>query len=112
MLIFPALLQTHHFFSGSSVETRIKLLESIKAVVETVHQSGLVKDISTQLDRELQMLHRNTDLGPEFMDGMRKRLASQFTKLATKLNSGHSMNNIQQDCAKAKVRVRKPIVKP
>lgn len=94
------------------VETRIKLLESIKAVAETVHQSGLVKDISTQLDRELQMLHRNTDLGPEFMDGMRKRLASQLTKLATKLNSDHSMNSIQQECAIAKFRVRKPIVKP
>lgn len=36
------------------------------------------------MDRELQMLHKGTDLGPEFMDAMRKRLSNQFAKLIRK----------------------------
>ncbi|KAL7553595.1 hypothetical protein ACHAWF_016898 [Thalassiosira exigua] len=67
--------------------TRIELLGRIKAFVDAIDHCGLAKDVSSLLDRELQMLRRGTDLGPEFMDGMRKRLSNQFTKLVTRLNS-------------------------
>jgi len=56
-------------------------------VWENADHCGLAKDVCGLLDRELQMLHNGTDLGPEFMDGMRKRLSNQFIKLMTRLNS-------------------------
>ena len=36
------------------------------------------------------MLHKGTDLGPDLLNALRKRLSNQFTKLATKLNSNGS----------------------
>mmetsp|Transcript_12061 Transcript_12061/g.25936 ORF Transcript_12061/g.25936 Transcript_12061/m.25936 type:complete len:291 (+) Transcript_12061:18-890(+) len=87
------------------VGNRIKLLENIKAMVETIDHCGLAKDICALLDRELQMLHRGTDLGPEFMDGMRNRLSNQFTKLLVRLNSD-AINGVTQ--TKAKFLLHKP----
>ena len=63
------------------------MLEKIKAFVDAIDHCSLAKDVSMLLDRELQMLHRGTDLGHEFMEGMRKRLSNQFTKLVMRLNS-------------------------
>ena len=72
--------------SCSSVATRVESLERIKAFVETFDHCGLVKDICSLIDRELHMLNQCTDLGPELLVGMRKRLLNQFTKLVTKVN--------------------------
>lgn len=69
------------------VEERMDLLGRIKAFVDTIDHCSLAKDVSMLLDRELQMLHRGTDLGQEYMEGMRKRLSNQFTKLVIRLNS-------------------------
>jgi len=81
-------------------------------MTETIDQCGLAKNVCVQLERELQMLSRNTDLGPEFMDGMRKRLSNLFTKLAAKLNSDNLTNNSQQNSALAKFQIEKPVMKP
>lgn len=73
---------------SSSVGARIELLERIKALVETIDYRGLAKDVCMLVNRELQMLQQGSDLGHEFnMEGMRKRLCNQFTKLLTRLNS-------------------------
>eukprot|EP00581_Thalassiosira_minuscula_P030094 CAMPEP_0183776886 /NCGR_PEP_ID=MMETSP0739-20130205/47813_1 /TAXON_ID=385413 /ORGANISM="Thalassiosira miniscula, Strain CCMP1093" /LENGTH=289 /DNA_ID=CAMNT_0026018859 /DNA_START=444 /DNA_END=1313 /DNA_ORIENTATION=- len=85
------------------VGTRIKLLERIKAMTETIDHCGLAKDVCSLLDRELQMLYRGTDLGPEFMDGMRNRLSNQFTKLVRRLN----FDSI--DCTAAKFQLHRPL---
>ena len=69
------------------VEERIRLLGRIKAFVDKVEHSSLAEDVSMLLDRELQMLHQCTDIGQEFMEGMRVRLFNQFTKLVMRLNS-------------------------
>jgi len=85
------------------------LLESIRAMTDGVDQCGLAKDVASQLDRELQMLHHNTDLGPEFMDSMRTRLSNQFTKLATKLISDCVLSGASNTTA-AKFQLYKPAV--
>ncbi|KAL3807949.1 hypothetical protein ACHAXA_006169, partial [Cyclostephanos tholiformis] len=79
----------HDELSGlvKSVEERIRLLGRIKAFVDKVEHSSLAEDVSMLLDRELQMLHQCTDIGQEFMEGMRVRLFNQFTKLVMRLNS-------------------------
>ena len=57
------------------------------------------------------MLHAGTDLGPDFMDALRKRLSNQVTKLVTKLNSegssvgGRIFDNMQST---AKFQLHKP----
>jgi len=80
-------------------EMRIGLLEKIKAMIENIDHCAPAKDVVSLLDRELQMLYRGTDLGPEFMDAMRKRLSNQFTKLVIRLNSDAS-NGTQATVAK------------
>lgn len=89
------------------VQTRIELLERIKALSDSIDHCGLAKDVSGLLERELQMLHEGTDLGPEFMDGMRKRLSNQFTKLVTRLNSDAS-NGTPMEASSAKFQIRQP----
>ncbi len=81
------------------------MLERIKAMVETIDHCGLAKDVCSLLDRELQMLHRGTDLGPEFINGMIKCLSNQFTKLVMRLSS-ESVDRIPQP--KAKFQLQKP----
>jgi hypothetical protein len=90
------------------VGARIELLERIKALVETIDYRGLAKDVCTLVNRELQMLQQGTDLGQEFMEGMRKRLSNQFTKLVTRLNSDSCTESEIQPIA-AKFRLHKPV---
>jgi hypothetical protein len=61
---------------------RIDILQRIKVFVDSEFDHDvLAKDVNILVERELQMLHRGSDLGEEFMEGMRTRLSNQFTKL-------------------------------
>ena len=61
---------------------RIDILQRIKVFVENeFDHDNLASDVNMLVERELQMLHRGSDLGEEFMEGMRTRLSNQFTKL-------------------------------
>ena len=70
-----------------SVSARIEVLERITALVETIEPCSIAKDVRSLVDRELQMLRKGTDLGPELIQGLRTRLSNQFTKLITRLNA-------------------------
>jgi hypothetical protein len=59
------------------------------------------------VNRELQMLQQGTDLGHDVMEGMRKRLSNQFTKLVTRLNAD-ACYEYERHSIPAKVRLHKP----
>ena len=81
------------------------MLERIKALVETIEPCSITKDVCSLVERELQMLRKGTDLGPELIQGLRTRLSNQFTKLITRLNAD-TANSTHK--SKARVEVHKP----
>ncbi|KAL9190847.1 hypothetical protein ACHAXT_000553 [Thalassiosira profunda] len=88
-----------------AVSTRIAVLERIKALVETIEPCSITKDVCSLVDRELQMLQKGTDLGPELLEGLRTRLSNQFTKLITRLNAD-AANSTHK--SKARVQLNHP----
>ena len=70
---------------------RIDILQQIKVFLEQEFgHDNLAKDVNMLVERELQMLHRGSDLGLEFMEGMRTRLSNQFTKLVMREKDGRA----------------------
>lgn len=81
---------------------RIDVLQRFKIFVENeFDHDNLAKDVNMLVERELQMLHRGSDLGEEFMEGMRTRLSNQFTKLVTRenLDDVQKIDRIKSDLA-------------
>jgi hypothetical protein len=96
------------FIVTSLVGARIELLERIKALVETIDNRDPAKDVGMLLNRELQILQQGTDLGQECMEGMRKRLANQFIRLVTRLNSD-SLSESERQPTPAKFQLHRQI---
>ncbi|KAL7471331.1 hypothetical protein ACHAXS_011812 [Conticribra weissflogii] len=70
-----------------SVQQRIESLERTKVIVEALNQCKLTKEVAVLLDRELELLKLGTDLGNQFLGGLRKRILHVICKLMTRLNS-------------------------
>jgi len=68
---------------------RIDLLQRIKLFLHRMHSSTtLVKDILVLVNREIEILQRDTaELGNDMLEGMRMRLTNLFTKLVFKTNT-------------------------
>ncbi|EED95488.1 predicted protein [Thalassiosira pseudonana CCMP1335] len=75
-----------------TVRPRIELLQRIKAMMEDMDHLALAKNVTTLLDRELEMLNRGTELGNELLEGLRKRLYNQFAKLVQRVHPSTSSN--------------------
>ena len=59
------------------------MLRQAKALIEkTGDHSSLAKDVCLLVDRELDILN-STELGSEYLVGLRKRLLNSFAKLIT-----------------------------
>ena len=71
------------------VPERIELLQRVKLFLHRNHSSTtLVKDILVLVNRELEILQRDTaELGNDMLEGMRLRLRNLFTKLMFKTNA-------------------------
>lgn len=71
------------------VPERIELLQRVKLFLHRNHSSTtLVKDIIVLVNRELEILQRDTaELGNDMLEGMRLRLQNLFTKLMFKTNA-------------------------
>jgi hypothetical protein len=68
----------------TQARSRVGLLHRAKALLEELgDHSSLAKDICSLIDRELVMLE-STELGNEFLAGLRRRMLNAFAKLATK----------------------------
>jgi hypothetical protein len=66
---------------------RIELLHRAKILVDKAgDHSTLTKDVSSLLDREIEMLN-NTELGSDFLVGLRKRMLNSYAKLMTQNSS-------------------------
>eukprot|EP01082_Thalassiosira_pseudonana_P011222 g9787.t1 g9787 contig4:575245-576201(+) len=74
------------------IRPRIELLQRIKAMMEDMDHLALAKNVTTLLDRELEMLNRGTELGNELLEGLRKRLYNQFAKLVQRVHPCTSSN--------------------
>mmetsp|Transcript_12665 Transcript_12665/g.26920 ORF Transcript_12665/g.26920 Transcript_12665/m.26920 type:complete len:281 (+) Transcript_12665:87-929(+) len=70
-----------------SVQQRIESLERAKVIVEALNQCKLTKEVCALLDRELELLRLGTELGKEFLQGLRKRIVQVICKLMKKLKS-------------------------
>eukprot|EP00984_Skeletonema_dohrnii_P014705 scaffold6219_cov106-Skeletonema_dohrnii-CCMP3373.AAC.8 len=68
---------------------RIDLLQRIKLFLHRMHSSAtLVKDILVLVNREIEILQRDTaELGNDMLEGMRMRLTNLFTKLVFRTNT-------------------------
>lgn len=68
---------------------RIDLLKRMKLFLHRIHSSTtLVKDILVLVNREIEILQRDTaELGNDMLEGMRTRLSNLFAKLIFKLNT-------------------------
>ncbi len=68
---------------------RIDLLQRIKLFLHRIYSSAtLVKDILVLVNREIEILQRDTaELGNDMLEGMRSRLSNLFAKLIFKLNT-------------------------
>lgn len=82
----------HCYLSRIAVRPRIELLQRIKAMMEDMDHLALAKNVTTLLDRELEMLNRGTELGNELLEGLRKRLYNQFAKLVQRVHPCTSSN--------------------
>eukprot|EP00804_Cyclotella_cryptica_P014091 CCRYP_021206-RA/>CCRYP_021206-RA protein AED:0.00 eAED:0.00 QI:34/0/0.5/1/0/0/2/181/218 len=72
--------------------SRIELLHRAKALIEKLcDHSSLAKDVCSLMDRELEMLGA-TEMGKEFMAGLRMRMLNAFAKLAMKACSPRGKN--------------------
>mmetsp|Transcript_13842 Transcript_13842/g.22678 ORF Transcript_13842/g.22678 Transcript_13842/m.22678 type:complete len:295 (+) Transcript_13842:215-1099(+) len=72
------------------IPERIDLLQRVKLFLYRIHHSSttLVKDILVLVNRELEILERDTaELGNDMLEGMRLRLQNLFTKLMFKTNA-------------------------
>jgi hypothetical protein len=70
-----------------SIPARIDLLRRTKTFLRAMHSNALVKDILTLVNRELEILERDTELGNNMLSGMRKRLSNMLAKLVLKSSS-------------------------
>ncbi len=68
---------------------RIDLLQRMKLFLHRIHSSAtLVKDILVLVNREIEILQRDTaELGNDMLEGLRSRLSNLFAKLIFKLNT-------------------------
>jgi hypothetical protein len=72
------------------IPARIELLQRVKLFLHRIHSSTtpLAKDILVLVNRELEILQRDTaELGNDMLEGMRLRLQNLFTKLMFKTNA-------------------------
>mmetsp|Transcript_8483 Transcript_8483/g.13227 ORF Transcript_8483/g.13227 Transcript_8483/m.13227 type:complete len:298 (+) Transcript_8483:82-975(+) len=68
---------------------RIGILQRMKLFLHRIHSSTtLIKDIHVLVNRELEILQRDTaELGNDMLEGMRTRLINLFAKLIFKTNT-------------------------
>jgi hypothetical protein len=67
---------------------RIELLQRIKVFLHRMHFSTpIAKDILVLVNRELEIIQRDTELGNDVLEGMRTRLTNLFAKLLLKTNT-------------------------
>ncbi|KAL7443889.1 hypothetical protein ACHAXM_009546 [Skeletonema potamos] len=66
---------------------RIDLLQRIKDFLHRMHFNPIVKDILVLVNRELEIITRDTELGNDMMEGLRIRLTNLFAKLLFKTNT-------------------------
>ena len=73
----------------NKIPERIDLLQRVKLFLHRIHSNTtLVKDILVLVNRELEILQRDTaELGNDMLEGMRTRLQNLFTKLMFKTNA-------------------------
>lgn len=73
---------------------RIDLLQRMKLFLHRIHSSTtLVKDILVLVNREIEILQRDTaELSNDMLEGMRNRLSNLFAKLIFKLNTLNGLN--------------------
>ena len=70
------------------IPARIDLLQRIKIFLHRMHFSTtIVKDILVLVNRELEIIQRDTELGDDMLEGLRTRLTNLFANLVLKTNT-------------------------
>ena len=70
-----------------NIPARIDLLRRTKAFLRAMQSNALVKDILVLVNRELEILERDTELGNNLLNGMRTRLTNMLAKMVLKSSS-------------------------
>lgn len=70
-----------------SIPARIDILRRTKVFLRAMHSNALIKDILILINRELEILERDTELGNNMLIGMRTRLTNMLAKLVLKSSS-------------------------
>ena len=83
-----------------SIPARIDLLRRTKAFLRAMHSNALIKDILVLVNRELEILERDTELGNNMLCGMRKRLSNMLAKLVLNSSSVDRMKRrrVKPEC--------------
>ncbi|KAL7456772.1 hypothetical protein ACHAWC_009787 [Mediolabrus comicus] len=81
-----------------SIPARIDILRRTKAFLRAMHSTVLVKDILTLVNRELEILERDTELGNNMLCGMRTRLTNMLAKLVISSSVDRRKRRVKPKC--------------